>query len=495
MRLPNRKALNGKVLRRKVQAALLGAVAVSALAGTVAAQNGADRSMPPALGPPPKVTLPAIQKRVLSNGLPVWIVESHEVPLVQVNLVVLAGANDDPAGKFGVASLTAAMLDEGAGRRNALDIADAIDGLGADLSISSSFDASAVRLNVPVAKISDALPIMADVVLRPTFPQNELDRLREERVTALIQARDDPAALVAPAFARAVFGGAHRYGTGALGTTTTLKAFTTADLRSFHTSMYKPSNATLLVVGDVQPARILPQLEKHFGTWARSGPVSRTPVPAPAQLSERQVILVDVPGAAQSQVRIGWVGVSRSTPDYFTLQVLNTILGGSFTSRLNQNLREEHGYSYGASSRFDMRLAPATFAAGAGVQTDKTSESLTEFFKELAAIRTPIPEAELTKAKNYITFGFPSEFETLGDLSAHLEEMVVYKLPDDYFNRYTANIQAVTGAAVTKAAATYVQPQKFAVVVVGDRKTIEPGIRALKLGEVKALAATEFLGP
>jgi len=189
------------------------------------------------------------------------------------------------------------------------------------------------------------------------------------------------------------------------------------------------------------------------------------------------------------------VGVSRSTPDYFTLQVLNTILGGSFTSRLNQNLREDHGYTYGASSRFDMRLAPATFAAGAGVQTDKTSESLTEFFKELDAIRTPIPEAELTKAKNYITFGFPSEFETLGDLSAHLEEMVVYKLPDDYFNRYTANLQAVTGAAVTKAATTYVQPQKFAVVVVGDRKAIEPGIRALKLGEVKALAVTEFLGP
>jgi predicted Zn-dependent peptidase len=352
-----------------------------------------------------------------------------------------------------------------------------------------------VRLNLPVAKLSEALPIMADVVLRPTFPQYELDRLREERVTALIQARDDPAALVAPAFARAVFGQLHRYGTGALGTTTTLKAFTTADLRAFHASMYKPSNATLVVVGDVQPARILPQLEKHFGTWTGRGPATRSSIPVPSQLSDRQVILVDVPGAAQSQIRIGWVGVSRSTPDYFTLQVLNTILGGSFTSRLNQNLREDQGYTYGASSRFDMRLGPGPFAAGAGVQTDKTSESLTEFFKELDAIRTPIPEAELTKAKNYITFGFPSEFETLGDLSAHLEEMVVYKLPDDYFNRYTANIQAVTCAAVTKAAATYVQPQKFAVVVVGDRKAIEPGIRALKLGEVKTLAVTEFLGP
>ena len=216
-------------------------------------------------------------------------------------------------------------------------------------------------------------------------------------------------------------------------------------------------------------------------------------MPAAPQLTAGQVVIVDMPSAEQSQIRIGWVGVPRSTPDYFALQVLNTVLGGSFTSRLNQNLREEHGYSYGASSRFDMRLSAGPFLAGAGVQTDKTAESLKEFFKELNAIGTPIGADELTKAKNYLALGFPSDFETIGDLSARLEEMVVYKLPDNYYADYVAKIQAVTAADVQKAAATYIQPGKFAVVVVGDQKTIEPGIRALNLAPVRALSVDEVL--
>jgi predicted Zn-dependent peptidase len=201
-----------------------------------------------------------------------------------------------------------------------------------------------------------------------------------------------------------------------------------------------------------------------------------------------------VPKAEQSQIRIGWVGVARSTPEYFTLQVLNTILGGSFTSRLNQNLREEHGYTYGASSRFDMRLTPGPFFAAAGVQTDKTAEALKEFFNELNGITKPIPADELAKAKNYVALGFPSEFEGIEDLSGHIEELVVYKLTDDYFERYVANIQAVTAAAAQKAAGTYIQPRRFAVVVVGNRKAIEPGIRALNLGPVRTMTIAEVLG-
>jgi zinc protease len=280
-----------------------------------------------------------------------------------------------------------------------------------------------------------------------------------------------------------------------VGTITTLKGFTTADLRAFHEATYRPSNATLIVTGDVQSATLLPQLEKAFGGWSGAGAVTRTPVPTAAQVAEREIDIVDIPGAAQSQIRIGWVGVSRATPDYFTLQVLNTILGGSFTSRLNQNLREVHQYTYGASSRFDMRLSPASFAAGAGVQTDKTAEAIKEFFNELNRIAKPVDADELKKAKNYITLSFPSEFETIDDLSQHLEEMVVYKLPDDYFERYAANIEAVAGQPVADAAAKYIQPGRFKVVVVGDRKVIEPGIRALNLGTVKTMSVVELLGP
>ncbi len=464
-----------------------------ASASTIA-QVRPDRTKPPALGPPPRINLPPIQKRTLGNGLPVWLIESHEVPLVQVNLVVLAGSSDDPAAKFGVGSLTAAMLDEGAGARDALQIADAIDVLGGDLGTAGSFDSSAVRLNVPVARLGEALPIMADVALRPTFPQKELDRVRQEWITSLLQARDDPASVAPMAFARVVFGPTHRYGTGTSGTESTLKAMTAMDLRSFHSSMYQPSNSTLVVVGDVKPETVIPQLEKHFGGWKGGGAVARTPLPVAPPITERQITIVDVPKAEQSQIRIGAVGVSRSTPDYFTLQILNTILGGSFTSRLNQNLREQHGYTYGASSRFEMRLYPGAFVAGAGVQTDKTSEALREFFNELNAIGKPIGAEELTKAKNYVALGLPSEFETLNDLSSHIEELIVYKLPDDYFARYVTNIQAVTSDAIAKAAATYIQPQRLSVVVVGDRKVIEAGVRALNLGPVRVVSVAEVLG-
>jgi predicted Zn-dependent peptidase len=457
------------------------------------AQGAPDRSKPPALGPPPPLNLPEIQRRSLSNGLAVWLVESHEVPLVQINLLVKAGAGDDPSGKFGLASLTAAMLDEGAGSRSALELADAVDYLGASLATTASFDASAVRLNVPVSRLTDALPLMADVVLRPTFPDAELNRLRQERLTALLQAKDDPASIAPLAFARTVFGAMHRYGTGITGTETTLKGFTVADLKSFHGSAYQPGNGVLIVVGDVKADAIVPLLEKQFGAWTGAS-APRKPVPQAAQVAQGQITIVDVPGAAQSQIRIGWVGVPRSTPDYFTIEVLNTVLGGSFTSRLNQNLREEHQYSYGASSRFDMRLSAGAFQAGAGVQTDKTSEALREFFNELNGILKPIGAEELMKAKNYVALSFPSEFETSGDLSAKMEEMVIYNLPDRYFAEYVDNLQRVTAAAVQKAAETYIQPKRFAVVVVGDRKVIEPGIRALNLGPVRVMSVDEAVG-
>jgi len=441
------------------------------------------------------VNLPQIQKRMLSNGLPVWVIEAHAVPLVQINLLIKAGAGDDPVGKYGVASLTAAMLDEGAGSRTALQIADEAEFLGANLATTSGFDASAIRLNVPVSRVRDGLALMADVALRPTFPTEELERVRKERLTALLQAKDDPAAVVPLAFARDVFGPSHRYGTAASGSESTLNAFTVGDLKGFHSAKYLPANATLIVVGDVQAAGVIAQLESHFGKWQTSTAAApRQPVAAASQLTEGRITIVDIPGAAQSQIRIGWVGVARSTADYFPLEVMNTILGGSFTSRLNQNLREEHQYSYGAASRFDMRLAPGPFFATSGVQTDKTSEALREFFKELNAIGQPISDEELKKAKNYIALSFPGEFETLGDLASHVEEMVVYSLPDTYFADYVRNVQAVTSAAVQKTAATYVQPKRFAVVVVGDRKVIEAGIRALNLAPVRVLSVDQGIG-
>lgn len=455
-----------------------------------------DRSTPPGSGPAPALKLPALQKRQLSNGLPVWIVEMHEVPVAQVNLVVLSGSTDDPAGKFGIASLTSAMLTEGAGSRSSLEIADAIDFLGADLGAASGIDSSAVRLHVPVARLAEALPIMADVALRPTFPREELDRLRQQRLTGLIQARDDPSTIAALAFSRVLYGPAHRYGTATMGSATTIQAFTVDDLKAFYTSTFRPDNATFIVVGDVTPDSVVKLLEASFGSWkAPAGAPAHARLPEVAQPKARTVYLVDKPGAPQSQVRIGWLGVPRSTPDYFPLQVLNTILGGSFSSRLNLNLREKHGYTYGAASSFDMRATAGPFAAMAGVQTDKTKESLQEFFNELNGILQPVPADELARAKNYVALRFPGGFETTGDISRRLEEALTYKLPDDYFANYVQNIQRVSVEDVQRVAKKYIDPARLAVVVVGDVKSIDAGVKSLNLGAVRPMTIDEVFGP
>jgi len=466
---------------------LLGAISASA--------QPPDRTKVPVPGPAPALRLPAIQKRALSNGVPVWVVELHKVPVVQVSLVVLAGGSADPSGKLGVASMTSAMLDEGAGNRSALEIADAVDYLGATLSTTGSFDSSAVRLWVPAARLAEALPVMADVALRPSFPAGELERLRKERLTSMLQARDDPASIAGLSFPKIVFG-QHRYATSLAGTPATVGSFTVDDLRAFYRSQYRPDRAALIVVGDVKTDAAVGQLEAAFGGWKADGAAAPGATLADApQVAARQVYLIDKPGAPQSQIYIGGVGVARSTADYFPLQVMNTLLGGSFTSRLNQNLREDHGYTYGAGSGFAMRQAAGPFQASSGVQTEVTAEALKEFFNELNGILEPVPADELARGKNYIAFGFPGEFETAAAISSRLEELLIYKLPLDYFEHYVQNVQAVTAADVQRVARKYILPAKFAVVVVGDRKAIEAPVRALNLGALQVMTVEEVLGP
>jgi len=473
---------------------MLKVLTVIALAATVGAQQAPDRSKPPVAGPPPALKLPPIQKRTLSNGLPVWIVEMHEVPVVSVSLIVKAGAANDPATGFGIATVTADMLDEGAGTRNALDLADAVDGLGASLTTSSGFDSSSVRLYVPVARFDAALPLMADVALRPAFAQAELDRVRKTRLTSILQARDNASTLATLAYSRVLYGNRHRYGTSSSGTETSITEVSVNDLKTFYAAHYQPLNAHLVVVGDVSPASLVPKLESAFGGW-KPGPAAATPAALPAALQHpaRQIYLVNKAGAPQSQIRIGWIGVARNTADYYVLDVLNTVLGGSFSSRLNMNLREEHGYSYGASSAFDMRLSAGPFVAAAGVQTDKTVESLREFFKELDGIRQPVPDAELTRAKNLEALSFPGAFETTVGMAGNLIDLVVYSLPEAFFTEYVPKIQVVTAADVQRAATRYVQPDKFAVVVVGDLSKIEKPIRDANLAPVKVLTLEEIV--
>jgi zinc protease len=455
-----------------------------------------DRSRPPAPGPTPSFTMPPVARRALSNGVPVWVVERHDVPVVQVNLVVRAGATDDPAGKPGVASLVSAMLDEGAGTRSALELADAIEFLGADLGAGASMDASAVRLHVPVARLREALALMSDVALRPTFPPDELERVRKQRLTTLLQARDEPDAIADIAILREIYGPTARYGTLEIGTAASLRAIGADDLRRFHQEFFRPERSVLIVAGDVTADAVVPLLEQAFGSWTAQG---SAPAPAATPVARaaprREIVLVDKPGAAQSEIRIGRVGVPRSTPDYFAITVMNTLLGGSFTSRLNQNLRETHGFAYGAGSGFDMRLGAGPFIAQAAVQTDKTAEALREFFNEFAWMRKAIPRDDLAKTRNYVALRFPEQFMTTRQIAGRLEGQFVYGLPPDYYSGYVAKLLAVSDADVAAAAAKYITPDDFVVVVVGDRAQVEAPLRALNLGSVRVASIDQFMGP
>jgi zinc protease len=475
-------------------AALLITAALVVLQGTgwLAAQ-APDRSKPPTVGAPPSLRLPPIDRRTLPNGLQVWVVEMHEVPVVDVSVIVKSGAAMDPAGKYAVSHFTAAMLDEGAGDRDALQLADAIEFLGASLSTSSGFDSSVVNLHAPASKLHDALPLVADVVLRPRFADADLERVRKDRLTSLIQTRDNPAALASAAFARLLFGREHRYGTMVMGSQAANTAVTAADLRSFHTGHYRPQNTVMIIAGDVRSATLMPIVERAFGQWTSSGAAPRTPLPTVAKPTARQIYLIDKPGAAQSQIRIGNIGVARSTPDYFVLRVTNTMLGGSFSSRLNQNLRETHGYTYGASSSFDMRATPGPFVAGAGVQTDKTVESLREFFNELNGMREPTPPAELTRVRNLEALSFPGEFETTSDMTQRLAELAVYDLSPNFFTEFVPRIEGVTANEIGRVVRQHITPDTFVVVVVGDLAKIEQPIRNAGLGPVRVVPLSDVL--
>ena len=452
-----------------------------------------DSVVVPKLGPPPSMKLPPIQRFTLSNGLQVSLMEKHDVPLVQVELVVWGGSVNDPQNKSGLAGMTASMLEEGAGDRNALELADAIDFLGADISPFAGNHTAGLIMHTPLSKLDSALSLFADIALHPKFPSDELERNRKERLTELMQWHDDPSTIASVIFDRTLYGMHHPYGIPGMGNEQSLRAMTADDLKNFYQTYFHPNNGFIVVTGDVTVKEIQPRLESLFGNWKKKD-VELPKLPAAEQIQQRKIYVVDKPEAAQSVIRIGRIGVSRSTDDYFPLLVMNTILGGSFTSRLNHNLREVHGYAYGAGSIFDFRPAPGPFIAAADVQTNVTDKALSEFMKELEGILQPVSDDELTRAKNYLALQYPQNFQSVAQLDAQLSDVNVFGLPDDYFNTYVQKVLAVTKDDVQRVAKKYIDPEKVAIIIVGDRKQIESGVTALNLAPVQFLTIDEVLG-
>ena len=446
--------------------------------------QGVDRTHSPTLPPPPPLVVPPAHTERLPNGLELVVVEMHEVPVVDVNLVVGAGSVRDPEDLPGLATFTANMLDEGAGTRAALEIAEQAAFLGATLSTGASYENAGISLHVPKRQLEPALDLMADVALRPTFPDSDIARQRSLRQTAILRLRDQPTAMAPIAFNAIVYGAHHPYGRPLEGTDSSTAHLDRARVAAFYGQYFRPNNARMLFVGDITMAEARRLVTARFGAWQRGTvpalPRTETPAPQP-----RTIYLVDKPGAAQSVIRIGHVGVARNSPDWAAIQVMNTILGDAFTSRLNQNLRETRSYTYGAFSRYDARRLPGPFRAYASVVTSKTDSSLIQFLYELRRMRdSVVPGEELAKARAYITLGLPGEFETTAGTAARYMDLLVNGLPLTWFRDYTQRVNAVTAADVQRVARQYIRPDNFAIVVVGDRSQVEAGIRALNEGPI-----------
>jgi zinc protease len=444
-----------------------------------------DRSATPQIGPVPRFTPPPVVRRRLSNGLEVLIAERHELPIVSLELVVKGGETLVAGGKEGLASLTAEMLTEGTTTRDAMALAGALSEIGASIDASARREASMLSLTALTKHTARGLALYTDVLLNPAFAEKELQRLRTQRMAELKARLDHPEAVAGVVFPRVLYGAEHPYGRPDLGTPRTVEGLTRDDVAAFHKRLFLPNNGSLIVVGDITPEAITATLEKDLKDWKPGTPPSMV-LPEPPRARGVTVYLVDKPGAAQSVLAVGQVGVPRSTPDYFPLTVMNEILGGQFTSRINMNLREDKGYSYGASSHFVFRIGPGPFQAGGSVQTDVTKAALVELVKELTDITgaRPVGEDELAFAKEQIIRGFPSRFETTADVAGTLVELVLFKLPDDYFVNYTAKVAAVTTADVNRVARKHLDPGHFTILIVGDRARIETSLKTLPYAQV-----------
>ncbi len=445
-----------------------------------------DRSRLPDLAAERPFAFPEIRRRTLASGARVWTVEHHAVPLVSVLVLMPAGASSDPASRPGLAAITGDLLDEGCGPRTALEVHEDLGRIGAQLDTEVSADATVLSLTT-LARFADrALEILADVVVRPRLEQREFDRVRELRLNRLVQLRDMPPALADRAFAQLLYKG-HPYGHLPIGTEGSLRAMTLREVAAFHRAAFHPSGATIIAVGDAPHERLADLVERAFASWSGAGDdgqavreaVLRTP-PAPTE----RLALVHRAGAAQSELRIGHVALSRSTPDYHALLVLNMALGGQFVSRVNMNLRERKGYTYGARTSFDFRVGPGPFTFYASVQSDVTADAIREAVSELVAIRgeRPVTREELELGRAALTRGYPRGFETAEQIARAAAQLAVYGLPDDYFTTFVPRALAVGESEVTRVAAEHIDPQRLLTVIVGDREKVGPALRRLELG-------------
>jgi zinc protease len=442
------------------------------------------RSEQPRPAAPRPLQLPTPVSATLANGLTLILSERHDVPIVSSSVVIRTGGDANPLDTPGLASFTASMLDQGTTTKNALQIADEVARLGASLGASSVTDSSSVDARSLSSNFPATLTLLADVVLHPSFPAEEVERLRARRLAGLLQQRDDPSSIANKVMLAALYGSSHPYGFDNSGTEASVKAMTRDELQAFWKQNFVPNNAALVVSGDITMSQLQALAEKAFGGWTRGTPASPNLASPPAP--QPKLVIVDKPGSPQTQVRVATIGAARSSPDFRPAQVMNLALGGLFGSRINMNLREAHGYTYGARSQFVFRKMPGPFLISSGVRTDVTAPAVNEIFNELRGmVDKPLSDAELKNAKEGLAQSLPGAFETSSDAVGNFANVFVYNLGLDYYPHYGEQVAAVTNAQTLAMAKKYLVPSSMVVVAVGDRAKIEPELRKLNLAPVE----------
>ena len=422
---------------------------------------------------------PRVERRTLANGLQLVVASVTKLPIITAVAIVDAGATTEPAGKEGVAALTARLLLEGAAGMDGAALAERFERIGASVEAYADWDSAAVTLSALSNRLPEALALVRDLLRSPMFPGREVSRLKNERLAELLQQLAEPRGLADEQFARAIYEPGARYALPADGDTPTVHALTGDDVRAFYAARYRPSATTLVFSGDVTMAEASALVESLFGDWTGEPPHDRGAAPDAAQPG-RLLRVVAKADAPQSEVRVGHLGLPRNAPDYFDVVVMNAVLGGLFSSRINLNLREAHGYTYGAFSAFEWRRGAGPFVVHTAVKSEVTGEAVREIMTEIDRMqRTEISEDELTLATSYLDGVFPIRYETTAAIAAALANLVIHRLPEDYYDEYRAHVRGVTTAGVLRAAQTHLHPDRLRIVVVGDPATIAGVVSAV----------------
>ena len=437
-----------------------------------------DRTIAPQPGPPRPYHFPQVARRTLDNGLRLLVAENHNAPLVSVRTLIRSGADYDTPELAGLASLTGELLDEGAGTRDAVRLAEDLGLLGASLGSGADWDASYISVDSLSRTFDEAFAIFADVNRRPMLPEASLERVRAERLMELLQQRDEPGAIAGKRFSNLIYGNG-TYGNTVIGNPDSVARISIDDVRQYYAAHYVPNNGTIVIAGDVDTDRALDVASRFFADWPAADLLERPQI-TPKTFDSSRIYLIDRPTAVQSEIRIGHLGIARSTEDYFPLSVMNALLGGVFNSRINLNLREKHGYTYGARSMFAFRRQAGPFVVSAPVRNEVTRESVTEVLAELRRIRTgDVETMELEDTKNYLMGSFPSTVQTSTDIAGRLIDMELYDLPTNYFDRYRENIGAVSKHDVEHVAEKYIDPDRIIIVIVGNASQIREPLGTL----------------